>query len=411
MPFNGGGGTSQPAGSIYPATANTLIESAKANTSIADLYTMLAGVICKDGQTTTTQRIPFAAGASMGSQTITAVADGTATTHAATVAQVRNGAPTLLGTVAGTNTITAALTPALAAYASGNKFILVPANTNTGATTLNIDSVGAKSIFWNGAACVGGELRANIPALVEYDGTQFHIVGNGFNAPFLDTHAIVEGSADSTKKVRLEVDGLTTATTRVLTMPDFDVNVGITGLTEDTTPDYINDFLATYDASATGLKKVSLARSQAPNRAYAEVATGGSAFTSTTIPADDTIPQITEGVELITVSITPRLSTSRVRLRFSGQWYHDQAAGTLKVAMFRNAVTDAIFARAEDNENSAGWKSVFSFEYEDAPATTSAVTYSIRIATNAGNLYFNGTATRLFGGVSKITLVAEEITL
>lgn len=220
MPFNGSGGTTQPAGSIYPATANTLIESAKSNVSFADIYTMLGSCIVKDGQTTTTQRIPFAAGASMGSQTITAVADGTAVTHAATVGQVRSGAPVLLGSVAGTNTITAALTPALTAYAAGNKFILTPANTNTGATTVNIDSVGAKNIFWNGVACVGGELRQNIPALIEYDGTQFHIVGNGFNAPFLDTHAVVEGSADSTKKLRFEVDGLTTGTTRVATWQD-----------------------------------------------------------------------------------------------------------------------------------------------------------------------------------------------
>lgn len=62
MPFNGSGGTSQPSSSIYPATANTLIESAKANISIADIYTMLANVITKDGQTTTTLKIPFAVG-------------------------------------------------------------------------------------------------------------------------------------------------------------------------------------------------------------------------------------------------------------------------------------------------------------------------------------------------------------
>lgn len=59
MPFNGSGGTSQPAGSIYPATANTLIESAKANASIADIYTMLASCIVKDGQTTITANIPM----------------------------------------------------------------------------------------------------------------------------------------------------------------------------------------------------------------------------------------------------------------------------------------------------------------------------------------------------------------
>lgn len=65
MPFNGSGGTTQPASSIYPAVANTLIESAKFNISVADIYTMLGSCIVKDGQTTTTQRIPFSAGISV----------------------------------------------------------------------------------------------------------------------------------------------------------------------------------------------------------------------------------------------------------------------------------------------------------------------------------------------------------
>jgi hypothetical protein len=41
-------------------------------------------------------------------------------------------------------------------------------------------------------------------------------------APFIDTNPIVVGSGDATKKVRFEVDGLTTATTRVLTVQDSD---------------------------------------------------------------------------------------------------------------------------------------------------------------------------------------------
>lgn len=44
-------------------------------------------------------------------------------------------------------------------------------------------------------------------------------------APFVDTNAVVVGSSDATKKVRLEVDGLTTATTRVITVPDVDLTL------------------------------------------------------------------------------------------------------------------------------------------------------------------------------------------
>lgn len=41
--------------------------------------------------------------------------------------------------------------------------------------------------------------------------------------PVADTTVLVAGSADATKLIRIEADGLTTATTRVLTMPDADI--------------------------------------------------------------------------------------------------------------------------------------------------------------------------------------------
>lgn len=44
--------------------------------------------------------------------------------------------------------------------------------------------------------------------------------------PVVDTTSIAEGSGDATKEVRLEVDGITTGTVRVLTMPDANVDLG-----------------------------------------------------------------------------------------------------------------------------------------------------------------------------------------
>jgi hypothetical protein len=43
--------------------------------------------------------------------------------------------------------------------------------------------------------------------------------------PVVDTTAIVGGSADGTKLMRFEVDGLTTGTTRVMTVPDKDITI------------------------------------------------------------------------------------------------------------------------------------------------------------------------------------------
>jgi hypothetical protein len=47
----------------------------------------------------------------------------------------------------------------------------------------------------------------------------------GDTLPIADTTAVVKGSADSTKLVRIEADGLTTGTTRVITMPDSNVDL------------------------------------------------------------------------------------------------------------------------------------------------------------------------------------------
>lgn len=163
--------------------------------------------------------------------------DGVTLTAASEFNKFDTVAYAVLSGAAGTNTVTAT-GPANYSYSAATPPVwIIPANTNTGATTVNVtlsgaSALGAKNLFWNGAACVGGELRQNIPAAIIYDGTQFHIIANGFNAPFLDTHAIVEGSGDSTKKVRIEADGITTATTRVWTAPDRDVNIGVTLGTE-----------------------------------------------------------------------------------------------------------------------------------------------------------------------------------
>jgi hypothetical protein len=49
---------------------------------------------------------------------------------------------------------------------------------------------------------------------------------SGSVSPFVDSTAIVVGSSDGSKQLRLEVDGLTTSTTRVWTATDRDVNIG-----------------------------------------------------------------------------------------------------------------------------------------------------------------------------------------
>ena len=118
----------------------------------------------------------------MTTQTIT---DGVTLSAASWGNDVDSTAYSVLTGVAGTNTITAT-GPANYAYAAARTpLYFIPAATNTGATTINVSpsggaALGAKNIFANGAACVGGELRINVPVAIIYDGTQFHIIANSF---------------------------------------------------------------------------------------------------------------------------------------------------------------------------------------------------------------------------------------
>jgi hypothetical protein len=88
-----------------------------------------------------------------------------------------------LTTVAGTNTVTAAsdttVVAAITAYAKGMKFSVIPANDNTGAVTINIDSVGAVAVKdSDGNALAAGSWKANRQYIIEHDGTNFRKVGD-----------------------------------------------------------------------------------------------------------------------------------------------------------------------------------------------------------------------------------------
>lgn len=169
MSYNGSGTFALPAGN--PVTTNTAISSSVHNTTLSEIATGLSTAICKDGQTTITANLPMAG------YRHTGVGNPTARTQYATAAGCQDNTYSYLTSVAGTNTITATAALSMAAYATGQAFVLLPANTNTGAATLNLNSIGAKNVYSRGAACVGGELVANVPALVVYDGTQFNLVG------------------------------------------------------------------------------------------------------------------------------------------------------------------------------------------------------------------------------------------
>lgn len=80
-------------------------------------------------------------------------------------------------TVAGTNALTGLAIPPLEGYTAGAQYSFIAQNTNTGAVTLDIDSLGVKAVTKFGTTALSaGDIVAGAITLVEYDGTRFQLI-------------------------------------------------------------------------------------------------------------------------------------------------------------------------------------------------------------------------------------------
>ena len=182
MPRSGAGTYSLPSGN--PVITGTTISSTVQNNTMNDIATALTQSIALDGQTTPTANLP------LGNFKLINLGAGLIATDSANLGQVQAQAYALLSAVAGTNAITAAVTPSITAYAAGQAFRFIPAASNTGAVTINISSLGLKAITKNGSvALVTGDINIGTVATIVYDGTQFQLA----NAVTLSTNSFQGG--------------------------------------------------------------------------------------------------------------------------------------------------------------------------------------------------------------------------
>ena len=257
MSYNGSG-TFVINSAGQPVVTGTAITSTAFNALTGDLATGLTTAITKDGQTTPTANL------TLGGYKITNLANGSASTDAINYSQLQSAGYTTLITISGTDTITGTVSPTLTSYLAGAQFSFVVGTTNTGAVTLNIDSLGAKAVTRTGAvALVAGDLIATQMVEVMYDGTRFQLVnGNSFTnlklsgtlavtgattlattltGALIGTSGVVSAVAPSTSGNLLTSNGTTwtsTTPTPILasgTRLGFQQTAAPTGWTKDTT--------------------------------------------------------------------------------------------------------------------------------------------------------------------------------
>lgn len=113
----------------------------------------------------------------IGSNRLTAVADGTAKTDAATVNQIVSNAPAFQATDTGTaNAHVIALSPAITAYAAGQEITFKSGAASTGASTLNVNTLGVKALKkLHDQDIASGDIESGSIVAAVYDGTNFQV--------------------------------------------------------------------------------------------------------------------------------------------------------------------------------------------------------------------------------------------
>lgn len=136
----------------------------------------------------------------------------------------------------------------------------------------------------------------------------------------------------------------------------------------------------------------------------------GTVATGTTlIPHDNTIPQITEGDEYLSLAITPTSATNTLKIEVVVMLSHSSATYLIP-ALFQDSTADALKAASEFNSTAGGTVSV-AFTHVMTAGTTSATTFRVRCGgAGAGTTTFNGdTGTQRFGGVAPSSIIITEI--
>ena len=113
----------------------------------------------------------------MGGFKFTGLANGTAASDSATFGQIQTSIARYGVDAPGTDAYAITLTPALTAYVAGQSFDFYAATTNTGASTLNINALGAKTIKKDvNTDLADNDIKVGQINRVVYDGTNFQLV-------------------------------------------------------------------------------------------------------------------------------------------------------------------------------------------------------------------------------------------
>jgi hypothetical protein len=161
---------------------------------------------------------------------------------------------------------------------------------------------------------------------------------------------------------------------------------------------YLTDASVGNSALATGVVV------QCVTTGYAALATG-----TTTMPHDDTIPQITEGTEFMTRAITPKNASNTLIIDIIAHLNPSVMAWQVG-ALFQDATANALAAN-EFYQTTGNAGLIFTLRHVMTAGTVSSTTFRFRAGMQtAGTTSFNGVASaRTLGATTKSAMTIWEI--
>lgn len=138
--------------------------------------------------------------------------------------------------------------------------------------------------------------------------------------------------------------------------------------------------------------------------------TGAMTTGTTTIPLDDTIPQITEGNEYLTATITPTSATNILEIEVLLNGANSAATNNLIAALFQDATANALTVSTIYMPG-ANVITPIKLQHRMTAGTTAATTFRVRAGGNgAGTTTLNGAAgARYFGGALVSSIIVREL--
>jgi hypothetical protein len=126
-------------------------------------------------------------------------------------------------------------------------------------------------------------------------------------------------------------------------------------------------------------------------------------------PDDDTIPQISEGNEVMALGFTPKFASSLLKIEVTAWCGPATAPRNMTLALFLTGQNDALAAVYESIQVATGMQSI-GFNHMLLAGDASAKEFTARLGLQVAEAcYINGYGSRVLGGVGASSIIITEI--